>query len=283
MQDFKTDISGVAALEGNSEDSALFWALNRLLEPIVRLCLKYGITFATVEEALKRCFVKEVVSLQPEIAGHGMVSRISTATGINRREVTRLTAEKTPARAARQPIAAELVARWTTDSALRGPDGQPLVLPRQGSEPSFEALAKQITRNVHPRSILEELIRLDLVQLDEASDKVTLVQTDFVPRRDAGQMLGLLGDNVGDHLAAAVDNVTGDGSKHLEQAIFADELSPESAAALQPLITDHWLSMRDKLVPVITEMIEEDAKSGRSQDQRIRIGLYSFAAKVPSS
>jgi hypothetical protein len=276
MPNINTHSSGVATLDNNGANSALYWAIGRLLEPVARLCLAHGITFAVVEELFKRAFVQEVVSLQPEAPEHGIVSRISTATGINRREVTRLIREETSARVGKQPLAAELIAHWTTDASYREPTGEPRVLSRLGAVPSFEDLAQKMTRDVHPRSILDELIRLGLVRHDQDSDCITLVRTDFVPLGDVAQMLGLLGDNVGDHLSAAVANVTGSG-KHLEQAVFADELSAESAAALHPLITTHWQALRDKLVPAITGLIEADQHAGRKQDQRVRIGLYSFS------
>ena len=72
-------------------ETTLRRVVNRLLVPLARLCLAHGITYATAEVALKRAFVQEASALQPGAPEHGMVSRISTATGINRREVTRLT------------------------------------------------------------------------------------------------------------------------------------------------------------------------------------------------
>jgi hypothetical protein len=277
MANAETLHTGATTLDNNGPDSALCRVLARLLKPLARLCLAHGITFAAAEEILKRSFVQEAMALQQEAPEHGMVSRISTATGINRREVTRLTKEKTPVRAGKQPLASELIAHWTADHTYREPTGEPRILPRQGAAPSFEALAQKITRDVHPRSMFDELSRLGFIQYDEAADRVTLVRTDFVPHGDAGQMLGLLGDNVGDHLVAAVSNVTSDSSRHLEQAIFADELSTEAVAALRPLVTTHWQILRDAMVPAITDLIEADQRAGRKQDQRVRIGLYSFA------
>lgn len=265
------------APEATGGDSVLYRVLNRLLLPVARLCIRHGMTFASVEEVLKRAFVQEAVAQHPELPEHGMVSRISAATGINRREVTRLTKEKAAERTVKQPLAAEILALWTTNTLYRDDAGKPRSLNRQGEEPSFETLAQTVTRDVHPRSMLEELIRLGLVQHDQALDQVTLLRTDFVPDRDGGQMLGLLADNVGDHLDAAVANVGGDGPRHLEQAIFADELSVGSVAALRPLITAHWQSLRDAVVPAITGLIEADRQAGQLQDQRIRIGLYSYA------
>jgi hypothetical protein len=67
-----------------------------------------------------------------------------------------------------------------------------------------------------------------------------------------------------------------DGSRHLEQAVFADELSSVSIRLLRPLIMDHWKALRDAMVPAIHELIESDRRAGRIQDQRLRIGLYTF-------
>lgn len=283
MPDSITSKADVAAYSINCEDTALFRTLSRLLVPIARLCLANGIAFATAGEVLKRAFVQEADALQPGVPGHGKVSRISTATGINRREVTRLTKLEAPGRATKQPLASEILARWTTDHAYRNPSGEPSALNRLGPVPSFEALAQAITRDVHPRSMLDELIRLDLVSHDNSLDLVSLTRNDFVPRSDSEQMLDFLGDNVGDHLNAAIANVLSDGNSHLEQAVFADELSTESLEALRPLVIANWKALRENMVPAITALIESDRLAGRKQDQRVRIGLYSFSDATTGS
>ncbi len=271
-----TQITVYETSEVNCNDEVLTETLSRLLTPLARLCLSRGITFAPIEELLKKAFVQEAGALQPEAPLHGMVSRISTATGINRREVTRLTKQKHTVRTTKPPLAAELFARWTTNPALQDQSGTPAVLERQGPAPSFEALAHSITRDIHPRSMLDELIRLGLAHHDEQLDRVSLVRTEFVPGNDSEQMLRFVGENIGDHLEAAITNVLGTGDKHLEQAVFADELSAESIKALRPLIMHQWKALSDALVPAITEMIEADQLAGRRQDKRLRIGVYTF-------
>lgn len=280
MSDIMTSQSAAAATDRNGEETALGRVLSRLLTPLARLCLANGVTYGTAEEVLKRAFVHEADALQPGAPEHGMVSRISTATGINRREVTRLTRIQAPERSVKQPLAAEVLARWTTDTVFRDNAGLPRVLNRLGPAPSFEALAQTVTRDVHPRSMLAELIRLDMVSYDENLDRVALTRADFVPSSDSRQMLSLLGDNVGDHLDAAVANVMHDGSRHLEQAVFADELSTESIEVLQPLVTEQWKALHDAMVPTITALIEADRCAGRVQDQRLRIGLFAFTESM---
>ena len=260
----------------SNQDSVIAKILGRILAPLARLCLANGITFSTVEEMLKRVFVQEANALQPGMPMHGTVSRISTSTGLTRREVTRLLNSDVPVRPAKPPIASEIFARWTTDPAWRAHDGKPLVIKRQGTAPSFEVLAQSITRDIHPRSMLEELVRIGLAHYDENLDCVSLTHDDFVPGGDSRQMLNFLSDNVGDHLDAAVANVLSDVSRHHEQAIFADELSVESLEALRPLVAAHWVALRDAMVPAITNLIESDRLAGNVQDQRMRIGLYAF-------
>lgn len=278
-----TTTTQAADSEITRPDEALLGTLGRLLAPLARLCLANGVPFATAEELLKRAFVQEAAALQPGAPGHGAVSRISTATGINRREVTRLTSSEAPERPTKAPLATELFARWTTDQAFRDHDGAPLVLKRLGPAPSFDTLAQSITRDVHPRSLLDELVRLGLARHDAESDCVTLLRGDFVPKGDSQQMLGLLGDNCGDHLDAAVANVLSDGRRHVEQAVFADELSAESVEALRPLVTAQWQALRDAMVPALTALIEADRAAGRRQDQRVRIGLYTFTESQPDT
>lgn len=261
-------------------DEALIEALNRILIPLARLCLAKGVTFATAEEIFKQAFVCEADALQPGASSHGAVSRISIATGLNRREVTRLTRSEAVSRTTKPSLSSEVFARWTTDSTLRAQNGAPCTLKRQGPPPSFEALSQSITRDVHPRSVLDELVRLGMVRHDEENDDVSLLRSDFIPSSDSRQMLGFLGDNVGDHLGAAVANVIGDGQHHFEQAVFADELSAESVEALLPRVTAHWQTLRDAMVPAVTALIEADRAAGRVADQRVRIGLYTFAETV---
>lgn len=257
------------------DQTALLEAYQRLLLPLARLAVSRGLPCARLEELL-RAAVVQAAREQHNVAGtHGEVSRISAATGLNRREVTRLLDAGAAPRPTRRWPAGEVFTRWLSDPQYRN-RSKPRKLARQGPAPSFEALAQSVTRDIHPRSLLEELTRLGLVHWDEDSDKVALQRDAVVPRSDFAQMLSFLGNNVGDHLHAAVDNVMGDGSIHFEQAIYADELSEASLQQLRDLISEQWALMFERLVPALEALIAADQTAGRPQDQRARIGFYSF-------
>lgn len=270
------------------EQQALREALVQLLAPVARLAVARGLPFAAVEEMLKQSFVDAASAAHPTLAPHRRVSRIATATGINRREVTRLTqrqrrgAPEAPARS----LASELFAHWRTQSPYRDEHGEPRTLPRQGPAPSFETLAQEITRDVHPRSLLEELVRLGLAAVvpasDAAGERVQLLRDAYVPSGDRVRMLGFLGDNVGDHLGAAVDNVLGGDRRHFEQAVFADGLSAESIASLRPLIAAQWQALLAALVPHLEARVAADAACEPPPQGRVRVGLYSFNPDAPA-
>ncbi len=264
------------ATAASPEAQALQDALRALLRPLGRLAVARGLPYAGVEELLKQSFVKAAGDAHPGLPAHRKVSRISTVTGINRREVTRLTQVDTSAPPRGRSLVTELFTHWLTSRRYRQRGGEPRDLPRQGPAPSFESLAQETTRDVHPRSLLDELLRLKLAVLDEATDTVSLVRDAFVPRGDAVRMLGFLGDNVGDHLHASVDNVLGNGLSHFEQAIFADGLSDESMARVRDLIRTHWQLLLDGLVPALEALIATDATLLPLPDRRLRVGLYTF-------
>lgn len=261
-----------------TEQTPLCGAVEQIFSPLARLCLSNGMQFAEAEELLKRSFIQAAQESHPGLPEHGAVSRISAATGLNRREVTRLVRARAACRRPKISLVSEIIARWTALPEYRAENGTPRALQRQGEAPSFETLARSITRDVHPRSILEELLRLGIVAQDQAADQVSLCCSNYVPGQDQRELLTFLGDNVGDHLESAVANLVKDGIQHHDQAIFADELSQESVKTLAPLIMANWHRLRDDLVPAITACIENDRAAGRQQDQRVRIGLYSFSA-----
>jgi hypothetical protein len=264
-----------------TEQAAMTEALRAVLGPLTRLVLERGLPFAAVQEQLKLLLVQTADASHAELLPHRRVSRISTATGINRREVTRLIQALREGRAATAParrsLASEVFTHWLTAAAYRDRQGQPIALSRNGRAPSFEALAREITRDVHPRSILDELLRLGLARIDPEADTVSLVREAFVPRGDRPSMLQCLADNVGDHTAAAVANVLGDGQPHFEQSLFADGLSPESVAAMRQQVAAQWQSLLRLWVPILEAQVRRDAGKPDAT-RRVRLGLYSYDA-----
>ena len=256
------------------DHAGLLEALTHIAEPMAALAVAQGLPLAAMQDLMKIAFVDAARRAHPNLAAHGMVSRISTVTGLHRREVARITQLDRSAAPATHSPASQVFTRWQSDPALKDRKGAPLALPRQGPAPSFESLVQAVTRDVHPRSLLDELIRLGLAQLDD--ETVSLTGRVFVPEGDSHRMLGFLGNNVGDHLRAAVANVVSPKPPHFEQAVFADGLSPQSLDAFENIVRTQWKTLLAGTAPALQQMIDADEAAGRPREGRVRMGLYSF-------
>jgi hypothetical protein len=287
MRDDSTASDSVA----DAAPDALGAALAQVLAPLATLAVARGMTYPALDDAIKLALIDAADRAHADLPPHRRVSRIATATGIHRREVTRLLAQlragqgvtAAPARSQ----ASELFAHWRTNRRYCDRRGSPLELPRQGEAPSFESLAQAITRDVHPRSLMDELLRLGLAAHDAERDTVRLIREAFVPAGDQARMFKVLGANVGSHLAAAVDNVLGDGRQHFEQALFARGLGAASIAEARALIQAQWQALMDALVPALETMVARDRDAPAGPRQRLRLGLYSHchddAAAAPGA
>jgi hypothetical protein len=263
----------------SNPNAALQAALARLLAPLAQLAVDKGLPYSVLDELLRAAVVASAHAAHPTLPEHRRASRVSAATGLNRREVNRLLALQT--QSAAQPArplspAAAVFAHWRASPVYRTRAGAPRVLPRTGAAPSFESLAQEVTRDVHPRALLEELLRLHLAVHDAQRDTVALAKFNFVPRGDAERMVHWLGANVGDHLAGAVANLSSDEPRHADQAISADGLSAQSLSQVRPVVHAHWLRLHDELVPLLERLIEHDAQSSDGPTYRVRFGIYGY-------
>lgn len=282
MSDDQNEVDGASSAAPTRAQLVLS-ASTRVLRPLVELLLANGVKHAEIDEALRELLVQAARAQVPGAAEARAISRISVATGIHRKDVKRLLT--TPGRLAelgQRSASSEVFTRWLTDQRFLDARGRPATLPRQsadGAKPSFELLARETSRDVHPRTILDELVRLKLARVDEA-DRVSLLTDAFVPAAGVREMLHFLAENVGDHLRAAVTNVQGQEDRFLEQAVFADELSEASIREIEKLARKRWQAMVRELAPKLQAMVERDRKKGRGANMRARIGMYSFANRM---
>ncbi len=285
--DIDTDTHTSAVDAVSADQQAVLNALTGVFAPLAQLCVAKGIRIHAVEERLRSAFVTAARDAHPTPLASRLTSRISAATGLTRREVARLESEPELMGEPQHSPMTELFTRWMSDPAFQDDDGKPMALARQGKAPSFESLAQSITRDVHPRTLLDELCRLQIAAHDPEVDTVQLIREAFVPRGDWARLLAFLRENVGDHFRAAVANVlqvgTNDGKQEIEQAIFADELSTESLASAHELMSQQWRMLLAQVVPELEKLIEADKDAGRAQNQSMRIGLFTWSQRMENA
>ena len=270
--------------ESKTRQSAVLRALARVLRPVARLLIAGGVPIQAASESLKRAYVEAAQRHFGEEAGTD--SRLSLLTGINRKEVRRLT---TPVADEWGPesvtsFASAVYTAWTLREEWHGPDGKARALPKRG-EGSFDVLVKGVTRDLRPSSVLAELVRLGYAEIGE-DDTVRAVGDAFLSQREFTDRLGPLAENLQDHADAAVANVLAASPPYLERTLFGDELSEESAKALHEEARAQWKRVHDELIARADALEAEDRKLGRPATTRIRVGVYVYVetpadAKAP--
>ena len=261
--------------------STLFAIIARILRPLARLMIARGITLPAAVEMLKEAFV-DVAARDFRIGDAPTTdSRVSLLTGVHRKDVKRLRegARRTGA-APPDPlnVLSEVVTRWASDRRYLGRDGRPKPLPRSatGNRLSFDNLAYGISSDLKPRPILDELLRLGLVSAN--GERLELNVEAFVPPRPGDEKVFFLGENVGDHLAAGVHNVLDGTPAFLDQAIYSDDLSPESVNELLHLSREQWSDVLKVIVRRTAELEARDKAAGRATE-RINVGMYYYSER----
>src|SRR5882724_6604576 len=216
--------------------ASLHAPLARLLRPLVRLCIRGGMTFPALAQLLRELFVN-VAEHDFALEGKEQTdSRVSLLTGIHRKEVARLRGAGTPVNEtpATLSLASAIIARWLAAPEFTDAKGDPLPLPRtaSGDVPSFESLVSSITKDVRPRAVLDEWLDRKLVTIND-DEEIVLVEAAFVPHGDDDRKWHYLGRNLHDHIAAAADNVSSTAPRFLERAVHYDGLSPKLAKRLE--------------------------------------------------
>jgi Family of unknown function (DUF6502) len=252
-------------------------ACRRLLKPVIRLAMAYGLKHAQLAELLRWLMIDEARALwikRGVIAPN--LSQLSVTTGINRKLVTakvRVTEENLPI--SETSLASRVFTHWL-HLAHSQPEYARLPVSDSLAPMTFESMAKKaVSGDVHHKTILEELVRLGLA--DENAGTISLLKEAFVPSEDERSMLAFAADNGRDHLFAALSNVFGGKEPFLERAVYADGLALDGAWRVEQLARERWKHLHNEMV---VKMQEEVDQAGGKGGHRVRVGIYVYHEPV---
>jgi hypothetical protein len=275
----RPETSHHASGPGNPSDTqeAVLAEVLAILEPLVTWLVRSGVGYAGFAAALKPVFLAQAEQELVRLGRKRTDSALSLLSGLHRKDVRSLgePAEQVTADNAAQgarwgkPSAANQVAtRWLS---LDWPD----LIPFAGPEPSFEALARRVSRDFHHRAVLDDLVRLGVAREEGAA--VRLIRDAFIPQPGFAEARQLFAGSAVDHLAAGVHNLSGGpGQRFLEQSVFADGLSEASVRVLHQLANQIWADALQRVVDQAVPLCEQD--EGTANPQRFRLGVFSFSA-----
>lgn len=259
-----------------AREGQLGWVLGaceRVLRPLVRLALSFGVKHAQIERVLRDVMLDEARRAWLAKGVEPNVSQLSVTTGLNRKAIaSKVREEAAPLPQTELSAEAKTLTLWLQMHADNPAHRSLPISAKDESTPSFEAMARRASRgNVHHRAILDELVRLDMAT--ESGGEVHLAVGGFVPAGDLKGMLSFLGDNARDHLLASVSNTLGTGQPMLERSVFAAGISLEECERIHQLARERWAGFHDEMS---REMRQSFEAADRKDSARIRVGIYAY-------
>ena len=268
----------------NAAAEALSAAVLRLLRPLVRLLLRYGIPYAAFADLAKRIYI-EVARQDFVIEGRKQsTSRVSLLTGLSRKEVRRVETLETPTDApvrAQYNRAARVIGGWITDVRFRGTDGSPATLPVEGDGATFAELVRVYSGDVPTRAILDELARVGAVE-ETADGRLQLMTRAYIADTGGIGKMEILGTEVARLTQTIGHNIDAPPQDaHFQRSVAYDNLPAEVIADLR---ASTGADAQSLLESINERMAVLDRDTGGTQQgtgrKRVSVGVYYFEDDV---
>ena len=246
-----------------------------LMDDLVQWLIRSGVGYNDFSAALKSVFYQQAIHELERIEQKQTVSSISLLSGLHRKDVTAFKKALESGQTLTQASVSEPISVPSRVVGLWIAEGLEKQLPFSDKDQfSFEDLVRRVSVERHPRSVLSELERLNIVSENEGV--VSLQQYSFVPDTAMHEARKILTRNVHSHLQAGLHNLfKPEEIPYLEQAVRADELTVESVQLLHEKSLILWKEFSFQLLKLEMERCEQD--DGKADAvKEFRFGVYQY-------
>jgi hypothetical protein len=264
----------------DKKNQVLYAAVARILRPLIHILIRNGISYGTFADLAKWLFV-DVAKREFAIeARKQTISRVSVITGLNRKEVKRVSELATPddqASSERYNRAARVIAGWRRDKTYCNEKGQPADLPLAGEEATFQTLVKKYSGDMPFRAVLDELIRVDAAaQTDDG--RVHLIARAYLPAGDETMKIHILGTDVAHLISSIRHNLNPDvRGPFYQRKVMYDNLPDDVLPALRKLSAESAQKLLEKLDSWLSDRDRDSGRETKGSDRNVAgLGIYYF-------
>ena len=269
------------------EDKALIEAaLDNLLEPIVAMLLRNGVTYQEFASFSKNTFVSVA---QRDFGVRGRPtnsSRISAMTGIDRREVGRIK----EALAADSPVAqvresqdrmSRVVRGWYEDADFRDRDGHPILLPIEEGDRSFKELVRRHGGGLPFKAVLKELMAADNVEVLE-QDRLKVLKPYYSPPGSNPEALLRAGTVINELSNTLLHNLYVAPNKKKETPRFerrasSNDINIKDVEAFKAFLNSEGQAFLERVAVWIND--HQISTDDSSKTVRLGVGVYGIERK----
>ena len=200
--------------------------LRYLLRPAVRFCLRHALLIQDLVEMAKTVFVEESLRELEASKQPVNVSRLSASSGLQRRDVERIY-RRSDIKSEPQGLLNKIVGQWQWDQRFTNSRGKACGLSFDGESSEFYSLARSVSNDLNPATLLFELERRGLARRD--GDKL-LLQSDVCLISSAHgsdfieEGFSLLSDDLVDLSLAVEENLQRSTAKNLHARTTFDNI-----------------------------------------------------------
>lgn len=261
-------------------------AVRRLLRPIVRQMIAYGLTYPTFVALAKQVYLEVADDDFALPFKRQTDSRVALMTGIARKEIAAM--RKRPVSAAALPEVAEsplthVIGRWMAGPPFATPDGIPRRLPYESADPqapSFARLTRDLGLDLPVRAVLDELLRLDAATLSPDGE-VELRREVHIPAGAGDGRFTLLGTDPGELFATIAHNLERPDGPWLQRKVVYDNIGAAALPALREESRQAGLEFVRRANALVASY-DRDRNPAASAGARSRVvvGVYYFEEPV---
>ncbi len=260
-------------------------ACRKLMEPIVGILLRNGITHKELTTLCKNIYV-QVASQEFGIRGRPTnLSRIALLTGIDRKEAARIKEswqnnDESQTTQHSQDRLTRVLSGWHQDTDFIGKDGKPLSIPVDGDLPSFAQLARRYGGDMPASALLKELKNNHMIENDTTGNLCVLKRY-FVPAQSdpgallrAGSVIHDLGNTLHHNLYKSND--TKNKQLHFERRASNTQMSPETASAFRAFVELEGQAFLEKVDAWLTAHEQPIDPNNVTTKPSIRLGVGAY-------
>ena len=266
---------------GLSIKPVLAQAVIRILRPLIRVLMRNEISHGEFAELAKHAYI-DVARAHFTLPGRKMThSRVSVLTGLNRKEVVRLSQQSPDQIRPRKGTtnrATRVISGWLSDSDFLDQRRVPRPLSLDRQDPAgFHALAARYSGDITARAVLDELKHQQLVDVSADSNSVRLLQHGYIPHNDLQKQFEILGMCAGDLLETIAFNLEQDtGEPYFQRQLVYRHVAARTAAEFRDYSSRRASELLVDLNHWLNEHTDDVTETGANHTDRIGVGIYYY-------
>ncbi len=247
--------------------SALVHLCRRVLYPLVRILIRFGVSAGELKAILDRVYAHAAAEYLEQQGERVTFSRLAVVTGINRSVLPEILAapqegDFRPRSTTQLHRAARVLTGWYEDRDYQTRAGKPAVLPVQGERRSFQHLVHRYSGGMYFQTVLSELERVGAVKRVGADSVRPLRRTLTAGGASAESLYGAA-EVAGDLLATLAHNLAAPENEQLP----VRSLVLEADARSLPLYRAQVGRRADALLEQVESFLQTHRPEERSRVQ----------------